>query len=68
MRKATISVERIIEMQPVRQSRFAIEMECAMSEGQMLEALRSFLESVTDATWYEWLKELAPDYLKDDDA
>ena len=39
-----------------------------MSEGQMLEALRSFLESVTDATWYEWLKELAPDYLKDDDA
>jgi hypothetical protein len=67
MAKVDISVESIVDMQPVRFSRLAIEISCSMSEGQMLDALKGFLENVTDATWYEWLKELAPEYLKDDD-
>ncbi len=68
MAKVDISVESVVDMQPVRCfSRLAIGISCSMSEGQMLDALKSFLENVTDATWYEWLKELAPEYLKDDD-
>ncbi len=37
-----------------------------MTEAEMLNALKSFLENVTDATWYDWLKELAPECLKDE--
>ncbi len=66
MAKVNISVESVVDMQPVRFSRLAIEIGCSMSEGQMLDALKSFLENVNDATWYEWLKELAPEYLKDE--
>ena len=66
MAKVTIEVGSIVDMQPVRFSRLAIAIDCSMSEGQMLDALRSFLENVTDATWYEWLKELAPEDLKDE--
>ena len=61
MAKVNISVESVLDMQPVRFSRMAIEISCQMSEWQMLDALKSFLENVSDATWASWEREINED-------
>jgi hypothetical protein len=61
MAHAIISVNSVLDMRPVRFSRLAIEIDCEMSEGQMLDALKSFLEQVSGATWASWEREINAD-------
>ena len=66
MSNVILRVERIDGMSSAGWER-AMSIDCTMTETEMLNALKSFLGNVTDATWYEWLKELAPEYLKDEE-
>lgn len=59
----TLHVDAIDSIQSQKYST-TLELKCRMSQAEMRVALEQFLHTITDATWYEWLKELAPEYLK----
>lgn len=67
MGKVTFKTSRIDEISPQGYGK-TLFVDCQMNDSEMLDALKSFLESVTDSTWCEWIKEISPEYLKDENS
>ena len=53
-----LRVKKINEIQGFASPYGGITIECVMTEGQMYDALQTFLEHVTDETWERWVKEI----------
>ena len=66
MKPITVNVERVKSMTTTPWDE-EISIELVMTEHQMLNAVKSFLGHINDSTWYEWVKELSPEILKDED-
>ena len=52
--KTQITVSRLDSIRPILATNFELKIECDMTEDQMYEALRRFIENVTDETWVNW--------------
>ena len=53
-------IERISEIRSAQRSNSsAVAIECDMTEGQMYDAVLSFLGRISDETWTTWCQEIA---------